>query len=213
MIKAAIFDLDGTLFDSIYVWSKVDEVFFARRGMQVPEDYGEAISGMSYTATAVYTKERFGLPESVREIADEWTEIAKDEYANHVELKPGTLNALSNLARQNVRMCVVTSSRRELYEPCLKRNGIEYMFEFVLTADEAGVSSKEDGEIFAQAAARMGVRKEDCGVFDDTKAAIVGAKKQGMKAYCIIDPLSTIDVAEIRKIADSCGDKLTDLLL
>ena len=213
MIKAAIFDLDGTLQDSSRVWGRVDEIFFARRGMDVPEDYGEAISGMSYSATAVYTKERFKLPESIEEITDEWTEIAKDEYANHVELKPGTLNALSNMARQGMRMCAATSNRMELIWPCLKRNGIEYMFEFILTADEAGVSGKEDGEIFAMAAKRMGVRHEDCGVFDDTKAAIVGAKKQGMKAYCIIDSDSTHDLNEIRRIADSCAPTPPELLL
>ena len=213
MIKAAIFDLDGTLFDSVYVWSKVDKEFFARRGMKVPRGYAKAISGMSYRATAAYTKQRFMLPESVEEIEAEWTEIAKDEYANHVELKPGTLNALSSLAMRRVSMCVVTSNRMELIMPCLKRNGIEYMFEFILTTDEAGVSSKADGEIFAMAAERMGVRKEDCGVFDDTKEAIIGAKKQGMKAYCIVDPLSTHDVDEVRLIADSCAPDLNQLLL
>lgn len=213
MIKAAIFDLDGTLLDSSRVWNRVDEVFFARRGMKVPKNYAQEISGMSYDATAVYTKARFGLSESIEEITAEWTEIAKDEYANHVELKKGTLNSLSNLARQGVRMCAATSNRMELIWPCLKRNGIEYMFEFILTADEAGVDTKEDGRIFAMAAEKMGVKNADCGVFDDTKAAIVGAKKQGMKAYCIIDPHSTHDLEDIRRIADSCAPTLPELVL
>ena len=213
MIKAAIFDLDGTLLDSSRVWSKVDEVFFARRGMEVPADYASAISGMSYAATAVYTKERFALPESTDEIAAEWTEIAKYEYAHNIKLKPFVQHGLFNLIRRGVRVCAATSNRMELIMPCLERNGIHDMFEFIITADEAGCASKEDGRLFEMAAEKLGVAKADCGVFDDTKAAIIGAKKQGMKAYCIVDPYSTHDLDEIKQIADCCAPTITDIVL
>ena len=84
---AALFDMDGTLLDSMGVWADVDKAFFASRGMAVPEDYAHSISGLSFKQTAVYTKERFNLPESVDEILSEWNEMCEKEYVNHVPLK------------------------------------------------------------------------------------------------------------------------------
>ena len=81
MIRAGLFDLDGTLLDSMYVWTHVDACFFARRGLEMPSDYPRAISGMSFVDTARYTKARFDLPEDVEEIMAEWTALAREEYA------------------------------------------------------------------------------------------------------------------------------------
>ena len=81
MIRAGLFDLDGTLLDSMYVWNHVDACFFARRGLEMPSDYPRAISGMSFVDTARYTKARFDLPEDVEEIMAEWTALAREEYA------------------------------------------------------------------------------------------------------------------------------------
>lgn len=210
MIKAALFDLDGTLLDSLWVWHRVDEMFFSRRGMAVPEDYGRAISGMGYMATAVYTKERFGFPDSIEEIAAEWTRDSVAEYANNVPLKPGSLEFIRALKEKGVRCCVVTASRRELYEPCLRRNGILDEFEFVLTADEAGGGSKRDGDIYRIAAARMGVSPDECVVFEDVIEGIQGAKKAGMRAYCVLDVLSRSKLSEISAIADGVAERITE---
>ena len=86
---AAIFDLDGTLLDSMYVWHHIDDVYFARRGMKTPPDYGRALAGLSYRESAEYTKARFGFPEPWEEIVQEWTTLAREEYA--VEDNEGTV--------------------------------------------------------------------------------------------------------------------------
>ena len=212
MYKAALFDLDGTLLDSHYVWHRVDEIFFERRGMTVPPDYAQAISGMGYMATAVYTKERFSLPESPEEIAGEWTAIAMEEYALRVPLKPGSAEALDILLGRGVRLCVVTSNHRSLCEPCLARLGILDRFEFLLTTDEAGSATKKDGAIYALAAEKLGIAKEECAVFEDTYEGITGAKQQKMKAYCVKDIHTTHRIEDIRTMADGCSEYIMDLI-
>ena len=96
---AAIFDLDGTLLDSMYVWKRVDEIFFENMGMECPADYGPALAGKSYRESAEYTIERFGLTESWEEIVRGWTELAHREYAENVGLKPGAREYLTLLRR------------------------------------------------------------------------------------------------------------------
>lgn len=212
MYKAALFDLDGTLLDSAYVWSRVDEIFFERRGMSVPADYAKAISGMGYAATAVYTKNRFALPETPDAIAAEWTSIAMDEYAHNVPLKPGSREILEKLDASGVRMCVVTSNHRDLCVPCLTRLGILGYFEFLLTTDEAGSATKRDGSVYALAAEKLGVENTNCAVFEDTFEGVTGAKARGMRAYCVIDPKTTHKIDEIRLIADGCDGYILNLI-
>lgn len=211
MIKAALFDLDGTLLDSMWVWNRVDELFFERRGIEMPPDYPSAISGMSYMATAEYTKARFALSQSAAEIAAEWTRDSVREYSENVLLKPGSAEFIDRLRARGIRLCVVTASRRELYAPCLARNGILNKFEFVLTTDEAGGGSKLDGRIYRIAAQRLGVEPRECIVFEDAREGILGAKKMGMQAYCVIDPHSTHGLDEIKSVADGWCDIITDL--
>lgn len=204
--RAALFDLDGTILDSMNVWGDVDRVFFARRGLSVPEDYSRAISGMSYMRTAQYTKQRFDLPDSPEQIAAEWTDISRVEYARHVLLKPGARELLNWLKARGVRMAVVTALVRDLYEPCLKRNGVYDMFDTFLSTDEVGSAGKHDGRIYAAAAEKLGVMHAECAVFEDVYEGISAAKQMGMRAYCVIDARSTHRIDEIKALADGWAD-------
>ena len=83
-IEGAVFDLDGTLLDSSWVWEKVDEKFLGDRGFQVPDDYVDEISPLGAERAAVYTIERFGLNEDKDDIVRKWIEMAKKEYATEI---------------------------------------------------------------------------------------------------------------------------------
>ncbi len=209
---AALFDLDGTLLDSMYVWSRVDEIYFEKRGMVAPPDYGPALAGLSYRESAEYTKARFGFPEPWEDIVDEWTRLARDEYALHVELKPGAREYLTALERAGVRLAVATALPEYLYRPCLERLGILDMFGALCSTDDTGGRGKANGEVFLLAAQRLGVAPERCAVFEDVLEGIRGAKRVGMLAYCVRDAANAHSHPEIEALADGMLDTYWDIL-
>ena len=209
--SAAIFDLDGTLLDSLWVWQKVDEEFFAVRGMKKPADYARAIQGMSFREAAVYTVRRFGLAESADAVMDEWMRMTVEAYANDVLLKPGALSYLRALKRADVKLAVATANRRELFGPTLERCGALSLFDAVATCAEAGDGDKTNGAVFLLAARRLGAAPEACAVFEDTLEGVTGAKAAGMRAYAVRDGGNDHHSERIAAIADGVIDDFTDM--
>ena len=200
--RGAIFDLDGTVLDSMGVWKDVDERFFAERGIETPEDYARAIQGKSFLECAEYTRARFGLPESLEEMMAVWTRMSMDEYAHHVQLKPGARAYLRMLKRAGVKLAVASANRREVFMPCLERLGIAELFDAVCTAGDVGDRGKGDGALFRHAAARLDLAPEDCAVFEDTCEGIAGASRAGMAAWAMKDAASAHDLDKIAALAD-----------
>ena len=209
---AAIFDLDGTLLDSMHVWSRVDEIYFEKRGMVAPDDYGAALAGLSYRESAEYTKARFGFPEPWEEIVREWTELAHEEYALRVELKPGAREYLTALNRAGVKLAVATALPEYLYRPCLERLGILGLFSALCSTDDTGGRGKGNGEVFLLAAKRLGIAPERCAVFEDVLEGIRGAKRAGMRALCVKDAANAQMHGEIEAMADWMIDSYWDIL-
>lgn len=209
--RAALFDLDGTLFDSMGVWAHVDEVFFARRGMAVPAEYGCSIAGLSFHQVAEYTRKRFNLAESVEEIMAEWDEICLDAYTNEVQLKPDALAYLKRLKAAGVRLAVATTLPPHLYTPVLKRTGAFDLFDAFATTHETG-NNKASGEIYRLAARRLGVDPADCVVFEDIVNGLIGARAAGMRAYCVRDDAAISEQAEAMQLCDRYVDSFSQLL-
>lgn len=120
---AAIFDLDGTLLDTMSVWDGILAAPLAARGLPCPRDYVVRVHSLSFAEAAEYTVSRFGLQESPERLLDEWDALSLDEYANRVTLLPGAREYLSRLRTLGVRPAVATSLPERLYAPCLQRLG------------------------------------------------------------------------------------------
>ena len=184
--KAAIFDLDGTLLDSMGVWLEVDRVFLARRGIDLPDDYAAAISPMGFPAAASYTKTRFSLPEDEAAIMSEWHALAVDAYANHVGLKRGVMTYLTSLRRRGIPFAAATASQAVFYMPALKRLGIADWFSSVTEISEVA-RGKGNPDIYLRAADKLGMSAGDCAVFEDIVPGVRGAAAGGFYTVAVYD--------------------------
>lgn len=200
-MKAYIFDLDGTLLDSMGVWEQIDVDFLTKRGFAVPPDYINAICSRSFREAAAYTIQRFGLPDSVDDLLREWNGMAVHAYGHTVPLKPYAREYLAALKRRGVKLGIATSLPAVLYEPALRNHGIAGLFDAICSTDEVE-HGKTRPDVFLLAARKLRVAPEECVVFEDIPQAIRSAKQAGMMVYGVYDKSSKEQWPLIRQTAD-----------
>lgn len=209
---AAVFDLDGTLFDSMWFWSGLDAAFLKKRGIdEVPNDYLLAIAHLGALETAIYTKERFGLADSPEELMEEWHDEAVRFYTNDVQLKDGALAYLNMLRARGIKLGVATASSPELYMPALRRLGIAELFSAFADVNECA-RKKGFPDVYELACSRMGAAKEDTVVFEDICIAVCGAKDGGFRTVGVYDSASECDREKIIARADAFITNFADLI-
>ena len=210
-IKAAIFDLDGTLIDSMYVWKKVDVDFLTQRGIPVTKEYTEAVRGMFFRTAAEYTRKTYGLEESVEDIIQTWLDMARHEYANNVRLKPYTKEYLDVLRKKGIKLGMATSSDPYLLEPVLKNNGIDGYFDEICYTSQVG-RNKSFPDIYIYTAKKLGVSERNCVVFEDIIEGINGANKADMYTVAVYDEASKDSEKHLRDAADRYIFDFSDML-
>ena len=150
MLKGAIFDMDGTLIDSMEAWETVGERYLKTFDIIPDKDFRERISALSLNAVAPYLKERYGIERTYQEIKDGINKAMEDFYFNESELKNGVLEFLEKLKSKGVKMCLATATDRYLVEKVLKRNKIDGYFDRIFTCSEVN-AGKTKPDIFREA--------------------------------------------------------------
>ena len=201
-IKAAIFDLDGTLIDSMWVWQQIDIDYLSKRGHAVPNNLNDEITHLSFTQTAEYFKNRFSIEDSVEEIMNTWNTMAFNHYENNVKLKIGALEYLHKLKRSGIKIGLATSNSMPLLTATLKNNNAFDLFDAITVTDEVK-KSKSNPDIYLLAAKKLGVDPKDCMVFEDIIAAVEGAKLAGMKVTGVYDEHSKHQIDVLKKECDN----------
>ena len=200
-MKAYIFDLDGTILDSMNVWEQIDVDFLTKRGLDVPPDYINEICSRSFPEAAKYTIEHFNLTDSADDLLREWNSMAAYAYGHTVPLKPNVREYLTALKNHGAKLAVATSLPAELYEPVLRNHGVMELFDVVCSTDEVEYG-KTRPDVFLLTAQKLGVAPEMCIVFEDILQAMISAKQIGMTVYGVYDDSSADKWELIQKTAD-----------
>lgn len=199
--RAVIFDLDGSLVDSMWMWRQIDIEYLGRFGIPLPEDLQSRIEGMSFHETAVYFKEHFHIPEPIEKMKADWNRMAWDKYMNEVPLKPGAEEFLKGCRERNIQLGIATSNSRELVENVASVHGLHNYFSCIMTGCDVG-RGKPAPDIYLAVAARLEVPAEQCLVFEDIIPGIQAGKNAGMTVCAVEDEYSLSSRDEKKRLAD-----------
>lgn len=210
-IDAVIFDLDGTLVDSMWMWESIDIEYLKRFGIEFPPDLQNSIEGMSFSETAIYFKKRFQLPDSLDQIKSDWNRMAWNKYLNEVPLKEGVKEFLEYLMQNHIPAGIATSNSRELTELIIKKHRLNGYFQSIRTSCEVS-KGKPSPDIYLTVAMDLMTEPERCLVFEDVLQGIMAGKNANMKVCAVYDKFSEKDLEKKKRLADYYIHSMTEIL-
>lgn len=200
--RAAIFDFDGTVADSLDVWRRVDDLFFEKRGLAYGPDYAEKLSVLGFEEGARYTIEAYGLNDTVQGICDEWNAMGRELYRTEVELRPGAEEYVRMLHEQGIAVGLATTNAPEVLAAMEGRVPLDELFPVQVYGCEVERGTKDHPDIFLECCRKLAVSPQDCVLFEDLPAAILTGKKLGMKTVGVLTNKPMQNVKLLTKAAD-----------
>lgn len=195
-IKAAIFDMDGTLTDSMYIWDTAGETYLKNCGKEPAPDLRDRLRPLSLSQAAELFQREYGVTASVDEILQGFDDVVEHEYKINVTLKPGALQLLELLKSRGVRMSVASSSPRNIVVSTLDRLGILPYFEHVVTCGDVGLG-KDHPAVYDRAAELMDAGRDNTAVFEDALHAVKTASAAGYYLVGVYDESEGINEDQI----------------
>ena len=209
--KGAIFDMDGTLMDSMWIWRDIDIEYLGRFGIALPEDLQAKIEGLSFAETAVYFQEHFRITDSIEKIQSDWNDMAIDFYRHRIGMKKGARELLTQMKERGMKIGIATSNSVELTEECLAANGVADLFDTVRTSRDTP-RGKPFPDIYLSVADEWGIAPEDLIVFEDIPNGAIAGKRAGMEVIAVADDYALPRREELIRIADHFIEDFTQIL-
>lgn len=196
-IDAIIFDMDGTLVDSMWIWDEIDRVFFAQRNLPYKKIMQHEIEGMHIEEIAAHFKEKFQLPDTIKELVLLWSEMAYEVYQTEVDYKLGVRRFLNYCRNNKIKMGIATSNSIEMVNAIEKRLCFSDYFDCIVTSFEVQ-KGKPAPDVYLEAARQLNVEPSRCLVFEDIPMGMIAGKKAGMKV-CGVQDASSSDQDELKR--------------
>ena len=200
MVKGAIFDLDGTLLDSMFIWETFGEDYLKTLGIEPKERLSETFKAFTLLQAAEYYRKAYGIELSTCEIINGINAMVSEIYRTRVTLKSGAEEFLKRLYENGVKMCIATATDKRVAEEILKRLKVYKYFSEIFTCDEVG-EGKESPEIYRRALEKLGTAKNETIVFEDALHAIITAKADGFRVAAVFDAYEK-GQDKVKEIAD-----------
>lgn len=212
-VEGVIFDMDGTLLDSMACWENVGANYLRSCGVEPPVGLRAIIKPMSLLQTARYFQQTYDLQADLEVIAAGINQQAEHMYFELVQPKPGALAILQSLRLQDVPMCVATATDAYLAEAVLKRCEFLQYFAHILTCTDVGAGKAESPAVYEAALQRLGTAKAATPVFEDAFHALSMAKQAGFPVVGVYDAANSGQQAAIRRLSDFYVRSLLELSL
>jgi HAD superfamily hydrolase (TIGR01509 family) len=201
--KAAIFDFDGTLADSLGIWRKVDDLFFERRGLSYRPDYAEKLSALGFEDGARFTIETYGLTDTVQDICDEWNALGRELYRTSVHLRPDAQSYVECLQAAGIACALATTNNAAVLDALEDRIPLTSLFPVRIHGADVPRHTKDHPDIYLEAARRLGVAPSDCILFEDLPAGIQTGHSIGMTTVAVLSENTPDELAQrLRDAAD-----------
>lgn len=199
-IKCAIFDFDGTLFDSMFVWKNVGEIYLQTLGKEPKAFLNEKLKTLSLYQSAAYLQREYNLLHSIEEIMTGINQIIQDFYFHQIKPKPGVISFLENMQRAQIQMGIATASESYQVKAALKRCKMQHFFDAIFTCTEVGFG-KDEPVIFRVAMEYFNANRGNTMIFEDALHAVKTAKKDGFIVTSVFDS-SEIHQKELQSLSD-----------